>query len=274
MADSTEIVCIYYERPGCIAMGLTGEICKINDSDVVKYPRSYPGETAYNELRLEFMFVERKIYERLGLHEGILPYHGLYNDSGAIKLAYAKNGDLGAYIPAHQAPSQLFRAAWIRSLVKAFYHIYSCRALHQDVKLDNIIVDGDLSLRVADFANGAIFPLDADMEEICAQDPLSRIDLLGIGCVLYSIAQWTVYSYDYFEKEKWPEPGEVPNTDNIMYGEITKSAGETTLYEDFQTLDEEHGLGKGHVLPFTLWFCLVPTLLFVSGHFICEFMPN
>ncbi|PGH16903.1 CAMK/CAMKL protein kinase [Polytolypa hystricis UAMH7299] len=247
---SSEKVCISFQRPGCIAIGQTGEICKINNSYIVKYPKSFPGETAYNELRLTFITVERHIYERLGPHEGILPYHGLYDDSGAIKLAYARQGDLETYIPAHRMPSESFRAAWIRSLVNAFCHIYSCKVLHQDVKLDNILIDNNSSLKIADFANGAIFPLDADMETICAEDPLSRVDILGIGCVMYSIATWTVYSYDYFEKECWPRPEEVPTTDGVMYGKIIDKCWRNeystiqSLYEDFQRLDNEQSASK------------------------------
>nr|KMM66523.1 hypothetical protein CPAG_02861 [Coccidioides posadasii RMSCC 3488] len=86
---------------------------------------------------------------------------------------------------------------WIQSLVAALYRIYSCKVLHQDVKLNNILVDNDL-LKIADFANGAIFPPNTDMETIYTQDPLSQVDLLGIGCIIYSIAAWTPYSYDYY----------------------------------------------------------------------------
>lgn len=86
------------QRPGCIAIGQSGEICKINDSMIVKYPKSFPGETPYNELRQQFLDVERQTYERLGPHNGILQYLGVLDETGAIQLAYAKQGDLLTYI--------------------------------------------------------------------------------------------------------------------------------------------------------------------------------
>ncbi|KAF3480513.1 uncharacterized protein GIQ15_05860 [Arthroderma uncinatum] len=245
-------VIVIPQRPGCIAIGLTGEICKMDESYVVKHPKAVPGHPAYNDLRLEFMATERQIYERLGPHEGIIPYLGPLDDSGAIKLAYAKQGDLEAYISAQDTPSIAVRIAWIQSLMVAFYHIYSNRVLHQDVKLDNVLVD-DNSLKIADFANGAIFPLDADMEKIYAEDPLSKADLLGIGY-------------------------EVPKTEGLIYQELIDRCWKNEyhsikpLYEDFQRLEREKTTPKENDekprVDFMLWFCLVPSLLFISGHYL------
>lgn len=66
------------------------------------------------------------------------------------------------------------------------------KVLHQDAKPNNILVD-EGSLKVMDFANSALHSLDSDMEDICAKDPLSRVDILGLGCVVYSIATWRVF---------------------------------------------------------------------------------
>ncbi|MCJ1254570.1 hypothetical protein MMC24_002385 [Lignoscripta atroalba] len=185
---------------------------------------------------------ESIIYERLGQHEGIIPYFGIYDEStGAIKLAYAKQGDLSTYIPRISKPAQADRAAWIRLLAETFFHLYSCKVLHQDVKPDNVLVHNG-SLKISDFANSELFPLDADMEEICANDPLSRVDLLGLGCVFYSVAAWKVFSYDYFEKDRWPKPEELPSIDGILCENIIKKCWDEKyssikpLYEDVVAL--------------------------------------
>lgn len=136
---------------------------------------------------------EKLIYERLGNHKGIISYLGIHNQStGAIRLAYAKQGDLERYIQSHDGPSEAIRAAWIQSLIETFWYIYSRKVLHQDVKPNNILVENG-SLKVTDFANAAMYALDADMEEICGKDPLSRVDILGLGCIIYSIAAWKVF---------------------------------------------------------------------------------
>lgn len=103
--------------------------------------------------------------------------------------------------------------------METFRYIYSRKVLHQDVKLNNILVDGGC-LKVIDFANAVMFGVDADMEEICARDPLSRVDILGLGCVFYSIAAWRVFCYDYFEYERWPRMEELPETRGLLCEDI------------------------------------------------------
>lgn len=115
---------------------------------------------------------ERLIYERLGDHKGIISYN---QATCAIRLAYAKEGGLERYILAHDEPCEAVRASWIRSLVETFHYIYSQKALHRDVKPNNILVENG-SLKVVDFANAAMHAFDADMEEICVKAPLSRVD--------------------------------------------------------------------------------------------------
>lgn len=138
----------------------------------------------------------------------------------------------------HDEPSEGIRITWIQSLVETFWYIYSRKVLHQDVKLNNILVDNG-NLKFVDFANAALHASDADMEEICAKDPLSRVDILGLGCIIYSIAAWRVFYNDYFEHDRWPEPEHLPATNDLLCEDIInkcwKDSYDTvkSLYEDF-----------------------------------------
>jgi len=227
------------QLPVRIAIGWSGVICKVGDTHIVKYPKFFPNDHAYNEQFSDLITLERNIYERLGDHKGIIKYLGVENkDTGAIKLAYAKQGDLATYIQDHGMPPESFRTQWIQLLVETFYHIYCHKVLHQDIKLNNILVNEDC-LKVIDFANGALFPLDTDMEAVCADDPLSRVDILYLGCVMYSIAMWRVFAYDYFEKGHWPTREELPSTSDIIFGDIIRKCWENkygtiaSLQDDF-----------------------------------------
>ena len=75
--------------------------------------------------------------------------------------------------------------------------------------------------KVGDFTQSILFPLDADMHKICPKDVL-RVDLVGIGCVIYSIAAWEVFDYDYFAEQRWPGSEDFKPTDHIMCGKIIK----------------------------------------------------
>jgi serine/threonine protein kinase len=230
---------------GFIATGCSGHIYKVDHHHVVKWPillPEAPANVSYNLMRRDMISTEAKIYERLGQHEGVIQYFGSHDvETGAIKLAYANQGDLSTYIPKHREPSQEDRAHWIRLLARTFFYFYSRRVLHQDIKPSNVLVSKG-TLKITDFANSALFSLDDDMEDICARDPLSRVDLLGVGCVFYSIAAWKVFSYDYFEPGRWPTPEELPPTDGILCEDIIQKCWQNTyssmkpLYEDVVAL--------------------------------------
>ncbi|GKZ32810.1 hypothetical protein AbraIFM66950_002437 [Aspergillus brasiliensis] len=229
------------QPPNCISMGYSGYICKADQDTIIKRPKQIPGDEPYNLMYHDMTITERQIYERLGNHIGIIPYLGVYDEStGAIKLAYAEQGDLEAYIESHDAPPEAVRTSWIQSIVETFWYIYSSKVLLQDVKPNNILVHNG-SLKVTDFGNAAVFALDADMEAICRKDPLSRVDILGIGCIIYSIAAWRAFWYDYFEDQRWPMQEDLPETSGLLCEDVIRKCWSDSydtiqaLYEDFNS---------------------------------------
>lgn len=233
------------QHPGCIAIGWSGIICKTSDNYIIKHPKSFPENSAYNTQFRDLIDIEKNIYERLGEHKGIIKYLGVEDDNtGAIRLSYARHGDLKTYIQDQDPPTEELRSRWIRLLVETFHYIYLCKVLHQDIKLNNILVD-EGCLKVIDFANAGVFALDADMEAICADDPLSRVDLLCLGCVMYSIATWQIFFYDYFLEDKWPTPTDLPSSSGILYGEIIQKCW-GDKYDTIAMLQEDVSAWSAH----------------------------
>lgn len=111
------------------------------------------------------------------------------------------------------------------------------------------------------------------MELVCTEDPLSRVDLLGIGCVMYSIATWSVYNYDYFEENCWPKPEEVPTTKGVIYREVIDKCWRNE-YNNIPELCNDARRLDTPKLNFMLWFCIVPSALLLSATYLCEVMAN
>ncbi|KAF1962102.1 hypothetical protein CC80DRAFT_400151, partial [Byssothecium circinans] len=181
-------------------------------------------------------------YERLGSHDGIIQCFKALDES--IELAFANQGDLSAYMQTNSLPSRELRAKWIRSLVDTFSYVHARRVLVQDIALRNVLVH-DSSLKLADFGQALLLPLDTDMERFCENDTNSQIEILELGCLLYSIAVWQELKYDYFDTKRWPEAGELPETDDILFASIVKKCwnGEYASMEELQkdmhsTVDE------------------------------------
>ncbi|KAJ5111718.1 serine/threonine protein kinase [Penicillium alfredii] len=154
--SGNEMIVHVKQPPKCISIGFSGIICEADKDTIVKHPKVIPNNDPYNQMFRDMIINEKLIYERLGNHKGIISYLGVHDQStGAIRLAYAKQGDLERYIQSHDEPSEAIRATWIQSLVETFWYIYSRKILHQDVKPNNILVENG-SLKVVDFANAAI----------------------------------------------------------------------------------------------------------------------
>jgi serine/threonine protein kinase len=223
LSPTSQIVYVVPPAGRYIGSGFAADVYQTNEYYVIKRPKFFPEYHAENKSsRALLVDNERKIYERLGSHKGIIGFYGIPDESaGAIKLSYVNDGDLLDYITTTSKPSGARRAEMIRILSEAWLHIYSPNVSAQDIKTENILVQTGVP-KVSDFTQGILFPIGADMHEVCPEDVL-RVDLTGISCVIYSVAVWEVFDYDHFEEQRWPGAEDLKPTDNILCGEIIKN---------------------------------------------------
>lgn len=227
------------QGPGAyIASGFSGDIYQIDSEHVVKQPKFFLGEDEYNQNFRQIIDHERSVFERLGGHEGIIKFFGIYDmATGALKLEYANEGELADYIRSHPKPSESDRAAMIRSVSAALSHAYSRKVSPQDIKTENLLVHNG-TLKLGDFGEAVLHPPDASMEEVYTQDTF-RLDLLGMGCIVYSISAWKVFDYSYFERCSWPTERDLPTTDHSICKEVI----EKCWYGTYKSIEDlEHGI--------------------------------
>ena len=117
----------------------------------------------------------------------------------------------------------------------SFSYAHARRVVVQDVALRNILAHEN-SLKLSDFGDTFPLPLDTDMERFCVNDTTPQIEILHLGCILYSIAVWQELTYNYFHTERWPVAGKLPATDDILFASIIKKCwnGEYTSMEALQ----------------------------------------
>ena len=197
MSDKPVTYSQYYP-PGVkrvLASGTSSWIGEVDETTVLKYPLDLEGK---DRIRLE---IERKILEAIGPHPRIIGLKG-YTDIG-MYLERATKGTLADYIlnPDIPSPSILQRLSWCREIAEGLAHIHRKRALHCDLQPTNVLLDGDLHIKLSDF-QGRLLSLDS--EEVlldgwsgepcrffCPRDDEfyanQKTDIFALGCTIYFI---------------------------------------------------------------------------------------
>ncbi|KAL4916635.1 kinase-like domain-containing protein [Aspergillus aurantiobrunneus] len=235
-----------------IGPGMTGSIFELGKNRVVKKAKQYqtghfrdPEVTEYmSEINQKTLKNENQVLQRLGSHQGIIPCFHI--SQYGIELALAQ-ADLADYLETYPEPGDAFKSKWILRLIEAFSYVHSRKVFVDDITLRNILVlDGQLKL--ADFGQSILLPLDADVASINKNHLTVQIEILHIGWILYSIASWKLHIYYFFGRENpnncWPES--FPNADDVLCGKIIRKCwhGEYASMDHVQ--DEAHQLFAGH----------------------------
>lgn len=203
---------------------MTGIVYVIGEDRVVKKAKQSrlpnAGDAAYmNEINQKTLENEIQVFKRLGNWEGIIPHFTI--SQYGIELARAQ-ADLETYIENSPEREDTLKVEWILSLIKAFSYIHSCKVFVDDIALRNVLII-DEQLKVADFGQSILLPLDSDIASANANDLNVRIEILHLGWILYSIASWRVHKYYFFDENPdlcWPTS--LPNVDDVFFGKIIK----------------------------------------------------
>lgn len=211
-----------------IGNGMTGYILQLDGERVVKVAKTYlldlyAGKPSFddmeyiNEINRRTLENEIKTYRRLGHHPGIISC--LQTSNYGIDLAFARQGNLEDYIKAKPEPPECLKVEWILSVIDTLSCVHSQRVLVDEIALRNFLV-ADGQLKLADFGQSLLLLLlSTDMDTVCDHDLTTRIEILHLGWVIYSIAIWNVHTYYFFDAEhdmQWPTPQELPRSENVF----------------------------------------------------------
>ncbi|GAA91194.1 hypothetical protein AKAW_09308 [Aspergillus luchuensis IFO 4308] len=195
-----------------------------------------------NQINQQTLDNEIQVFQRLGSHKGIISCFQI--SQCGIELALAQD-NLESYLETYPEHDNSLKTNWIWSIINTFAHVHSCKVFVDDIALRNILVlDGQLKL--SDFGQSILLPLDIDMTSANENDLNVQIEILHLGWVLYSVASWRVHKFYFFSPENpdlcWPEPDSFPNVDHVLFGEIIHKCwrGEYTSMNDVK--DEAHQL--------------------------------
>lgn len=207
-----------------IGIGMTGIVYEIGETRVVKKAKQSQlrdaGDAEYmTEMNQKILENEIQVFKRLGTREGIIPHFNI--SRYGIELARAQ-ADLETYLETHPEREDMLKVQWILSLTSTFSYIHSCKVFVDDIALRNVLIIDD-QLKLADFGQSVLLPLDSDIVSANENDLNVRIEILHLGWILYSIASWQVHKYYFFDENPdlcWPTS--FPNIDDVLFGKIIK----------------------------------------------------
>lgn len=200
--------------------------------NAVKIPLKHPWTRDSDvELNVEVIQREQDVYRRLCPSgddhlENVVPYIKLCPKE--TQLAYMEKGDLRAYLGVNNKPSFALQISWFRQMARALEQIHDRRVLVADIASRNFLLDSDLSLKICDFTEASVLPLDADMETIDDNGFSIQTDIGQLGAVIYEVVTGGQQcQFDLFKdnppddgRARWPRRDSLPSTEGLWLGAI------------------------------------------------------
>ncbi|XP_039910006.1 NUAK family SNF1-like kinase 2 [Hirundo rustica] len=140
-------------------------------------------------------------------HPHIIAVHEVFENSSKIVIVmeYASKGDLYDYISERQRLSEHEARHFFRQVVSAVYYCHKNGIVHRDLKLENILLDANGNVKIADFGLSNVFQQDKLLQTFCGS-PLyaspeiingrpyrgPEVDSWSLGVLLYILVHGTM----------------------------------------------------------------------------------
>ncbi|XP_043860452.1 NUAK family SNF1-like kinase 2 [Dromiciops gliroides] len=102
-------------------------------------------------------------------HPHIITIHEVFenNNKIVIVMEYASRGDLYDYISERQRLSEQEARHFFRQIVSAVYYCHKNGIVHRDLKLENILLDANDNIKIADFGLSNLYHQDKLLQTFC-----------------------------------------------------------------------------------------------------------
>ena len=164
---------------------------------------------------------ERLVYERLHGLIGIARYLGPVGEG--FRLEYYPHGNLQRYVDDRPEVSMHQKRKWIIEMVESLARCHEARVLVYDVSLRNFVLDKDDKIRLLDFADSSLLPLETGMNELDDDGCSAKLDMLHLGASIYTLVTWSYLDIDCGLDVDWPDLASLPSTSRMFYGSIIKA---------------------------------------------------
>lgn len=156
-------------------------------------------KTQLDEANLKKVYREVQIMKLIN-HNHIIKLYQVMETKNMLYLVseYAPNGEIFDYIAQHGRMSEPDARKKFWQILSAVEYCHNHRIVHRDLKAENLLLDANMNIKIADFGFGNFFEPNEQLATWCGSPPYAapevyegkkylgpQIDIWSLGVVLY-----------------------------------------------------------------------------------------
>ncbi|XP_041827842.1 MAP/microtubule affinity-regulating kinase 3a isoform X9 [Melanotaenia boesemani] len=158
-------------------------------------------KTQLNPNSLQKLFREVRIMKILN-HPNIVKLFEVIETERTLYLVmeYASGGEVFDYLVAHGRMKEKEARAKFRQIVSAVQYCHQKHIVHRDLKAENLLLDADMNIKIADFGFSNEFTVGNKLDTFCGSPPYAapelfqgkkydgpEVDVWSLGVILYTL---------------------------------------------------------------------------------------
>ncbi|XP_023203820.1 MAP/microtubule affinity-regulating kinase 3-like isoform X2 [Xiphophorus maculatus] len=158
-------------------------------------------KTQLNPTSLQKLLREVRIMKNLN-HPNIVKLFEVIETEKTLYLVmeYASGGEVFDYLVAHGRMKEKEARAKFRQIVSAVQYCHQKHIVHRDLKAENLLLDADMNIKIADFGFSNEFTLGGKLDTFCGSPPYAapelfqgkkydgpEVDVWSLGVILYTL---------------------------------------------------------------------------------------